>query len=311
MATPSVAVVIPSNRPECLAKWANAWKDHFNEHNVKLYVVWDDEQTRKEIDRALGTASWLIPWRTDCVRSWGYLQAHWDGADVIVTLDDDCLPGTDPLIPQHVTNLQDDGGWVSTITGLPPRGLPRDFKAQKVAISHGLWSNVPDLDGETQLANPAPYAYGFLTQLIPAGQFFPMSGMNLAWKREVTPLMWFGLQGCDPKGERWGYDRFGDIWAGLFAKRICDHLQYTIHSGYPVVWHDRASDPVRNAELESAGKRVNEWLWRAVSNVPLSAESPSRAYRELSYRIQLPDTPYWWSFRNGMRIWADLVERGI
>lgn len=314
--TPSVAVVIPSNRPECLAKWYNAWRAHFEEHNAKLYVVWDDEQTRKEIDDALGPRSWVIPWRTDCVRSWGYLKAHWDGADVIVTLDDDCLPPPamgNWFLDSHLGNLTSESGWVSTIEAdrFYPRGYPKDSRAQRTAINHGLWENVPDVDGETQLTLGSVYNYAAVEKDIPPGKFFPMSGMNLAWKREVTPLMWFGLQGAEPNGDRWGYDRFGDIWCGLFAKRVCDHLQYTIHSGYPVVWHDRASDPHRNAELEAPGKRVNEWLWRAVSHVPLSAESPAAAYRELSYRINLPDTRYWWSFRNGMRIWADLVERGI
>lgn len=309
-----IAVVVPSNRPECLARWANEWKPQLDVLDAKLYVVWDDEQTRKEIDDKLGPGSWIIPWRTDCVRSWGYLQAYWDGADYIITLDDDCLPGHNPhQLGDHVGNLDSSLGWVSTIAAetFTPRGYPTDSLSLRTVINHGTWDNVPDVDGETQLALNGVYHYTHVEQDIPAGKFFPMSGMNLSWRREATPFMWFGLQGCDPKGERWGYDRFGDIWCGLFAKRICDHLGYTIHSGYPIVRHDRASDPLKNVELERSGKRVNEWLWRAVGQAPLSTTTPAGCYRELSQRIALPDTRYWWQFRNGMRIWADLCERGI
>lgn len=85
-------------------------------------------------------------------------------------------------------------------------------------------------------------------QLMPRGTFFPMCGMKLAWKRERTPAMHFALMGAKPDGTPWGYRRFDDIWRGLHVQKVLDPLGLRAHSGQPLVWHDHASDPHRNAE---------------------------------------------------------------
>lgn len=307
---PVIAVIVPSNRPERKDAWLDAWAEELSDGRCDLYWIDDDRTTWTELDRRLGSKSWVIPRRTDCIRSWGFLQAYWDGADHFITLDDDCFPHTPDYVTSHLGILDHPGGWISTISGLVPRGMPRNQYRSVVGISHGLWSNVPDLDGATQLITPTPYRYDPVNQWIPAGMFFPMSGMNLAWKRELTPAMWFGLQGQDPTGRPWGYERFGDIWCGLFAKRVCDHLGYAVHSGHPLVRHDRASDPVKNELAERPGKEVNESLWQRVASPRLSARTVGSAYRELAGQVDLPNTPYWDKWRAGVEIWTDLLTRG-
>lgn len=306
----SLAVICPTNRPTSLAAWWNAWREEFLSHDAKMYVVWDDEKTWKEIDDRLGDDAWIISRRSSAIRSWGFLNAYWDGAEQFITLDDDCLPFTTDFVDHHLAALNHRGQWLSTIQGLRPRGMPDDTQGFPVAINHGLWVNVPDLAGADQLINPGPYKYQTPTQYMPAGMYFPMSGMNLAFRRDVAPLMWFGLQGSDPGGNPWGFDRYDDIWCGLLAKRVLDHCGLCVRSGTPLVFHARASDPVVNEAKEQSGRVVNEWLWRAVSHTRLLGENPLAAYRDLAQTLTLPNEVYWRKFRAGMRIWSDLVQKG-
>lgn len=165
-----------------------------------------------------------------------------------------------------------------------------------------------DLDARTQLRNPDAMidAYPPMVSFIPKGYFFPMSSMNLAFRREVTPLMYFPLMGYDPKGIPWGYDRFDDIWAGIFAKKICDHLGLGVVNGSPFVEHRKASDPNKNLEKERAGLAVNEKLWREVDEVALKQNSPAQCYRELAQKIRFPKERYFEKLREAMLFWAGL-----
>ena len=87
------------------------------------------------------------------------------------------------------------------------RGFPYEVRNKKrVVISHGLWSNKMDMDAQTQLTigDVNISAYPPLRQFVPQGQFFPMSSMNLAFTRDMVPLMYFPLMGKDPQGNAWG-----------------------------------------------------------------------------------------------------------
>jgi len=44
-------------------------------------------------------------------------------------------------------------------------------------------------------------------------------------------------------GEGQPYRRFDDIWFGVIAKRICDHLGWSIAVGDPHVHHGRCPTP--------------------------------------------------------------------
>ena len=97
-------------------------------------------------------------------------------------------------------------------------------------------------------------------QTIPTGRYYPMCGMNVALRPVVVPAFYFLLMGRDA-----GVDRFGDIWAGVFVKRICDHLGWAVNSGpAQVVADQRASNVWANLRKEAPGLELNETLWRAV-----------------------------------------------
>ncbi|MCA8974113.1 MAG: hypothetical protein KDC98_05295, partial [Planctomycetes bacterium] len=246
------------------------------------------------------------------VRSFGYWEGWRRRPDMIVTLDDDCMPpasGALGFLDAHWRRLEQGGeheAWVSTTGGTIPRGVPYHARARlaRCVINHGLWTNVIDYDAITQLAQVrVPTAVDFPDQTIPRGSFYPMCGMNLAFRPEIAPAMYFMLMGRD-----WGVDRFGDIWCGLFSKRICDHLGWACNSGSPTVHHARASNVWANLRKEATGMERNETLWRVVDDCVLTGTTVVGCYRELAAAVAAADPAddYLQRLAAAMSRWAEL-----
>ncbi|MBU4421378.1 hypothetical protein KKB41_00260 [Patescibacteria group bacterium] len=286
--------------------------DTRGEKNI-IHFSWED------IENDLGEKAWIIPRRTDCVRSYGYYKAYQAGADILITLDDDCYPAqrTPYLIEEFIKNLERpasarffntlDGRITNYSGGLYPRGFPYADRDCRAALCHGLWENVLDFDGKTQLQMPDFTAEVSKAgaSVIPSGAFFTMCGMNTAVIREAIPAFYFLLMGKDKNGNRWGVDRFGDIWCGIFIKKIIDHLNMAALSGQPVIRHSRASDAQKNFELEATGMPLNEWFYKEVAGIALESDSFKDCYRELA--LKLPSkNGYFDKLKEAMEIWAGL-----
>lgn len=263
-----------------------------------------------DMEADLGGDAWIIPTRTSACRSYGYWLAWQRKPDIVVTLDTDCYPDGSELIGGHTDNLSSTAtlDWVNSAPEIPfYRGHPYDIRdAAPVMLSHGLWSEVPDLDAATQLHMPdLRLEPAEETATIPRWNFFPMCGMNLAWRVELTPAMYFGLFGPD-----YGFDCYDDIWAGVLAKRVLDHLGWAAVSGYPSVEHRRQSDVYANLAKQAPGLAMNEHFWRVVRDIPLTAGTVAGCYRELI--DGLPDVidhePSGWTARfiKAASIWLDL-----
>ncbi len=284
-----ISIVIPTIRENSIKRFIDEWKNIFSKNKVNLIIIEDNPEKSfnlnfknlkfnifhyswEDIEKDLGKDSWIIPRRTSAIKSYGFLKAYQLKSDLIIALDDDCYPLENyirnfqkgDLIKIYKENLFNkkyfEESWISTIEKIRPRGLPyknlyRIIDSNQIILNHGLWANIPDLDAKTQLSIkkiPKIDKY-FSNQLIPIGKYFSMCGMNLGWKRNLTPIMYFMLMGKDRNEKSWGFDRFDDIWAGDICKKICDYLGYRIISGYPVVWHDRASDPYKNLKKKKQG----------------------------------------------------------
>ena len=311
------AIVVPTVRPECAREFLQAWRNQFAAHHV--IVVEDhpnptfsvsDGNIRHfswaEIDSAFGADSWIFPRKTDGIRSYGFYKAWQMQPAMIVTLDDDCFPLGDGFIEDHFRQLDQPAvsrGWVSTGSGAVPRGVPYDAvdREYECVLNHGLWTNIPDLDAITVLAGKRqPQEFAGVNQTVPKGMYFPMCGMNVAWKPELTPAMYFLLMGMN-----WPFDRWGDIWCGILVKKVCDHLNLGVKSGDPYIEHRKKSDQWANLARESSGYEVNETFWRAVDSVVLSAGDIRGAYKQLAELLPL-EGDYWTQLRRAMRLWADI-----
>lgn len=359
------AIVVPSVRRRHIIDFLDSWKTEFTGQSI---IVVEDNPERtfaldgrvqhyswREIDDELGEYSWVIPRRSDCIRSYGFFKGWQQDVDFVVSVDDDCSPSENGFLAKHWEMLNapaSSHAWISTVVGQYPRGVPyfTTERGSTCVLNHGLWRGAPDYDALTELrmarclrdadsvyprgvpygveggaakwsldhccwhgvsgddSATQPYGVGrgpdwrFIDQVIPRGAFFPMCGMNTAFRRELAPAMYFLLMGKD-----WPYDRFGDIWCGIFAKRICDHLGYSVRSGHPLVEHKRASDVSANLQKELPAYDINERLWRVVDSVVLTGRTFVDCYHELANQLTLPGE-YWDRLRSAMHAWANLFS---
>jgi len=320
-----VAIIIPTIRNlDFLADW----KDQFRDCTI---IVCEDHPSKEiktpkvgkevyhyaweDIDNELGKNSWIIPRRVSAIRNYGFIKAYQMGIDIIISIDDDCFPVKGhKLVKQHAQNLSlsTPKNWTNTnpdARHMYTRGMPYlNREEQPVMLSHGLWTNVLDHDGPTHLRHisfRSEFAEHFL-QIIPNGAYFPMCSMNFAFRKEIIPLIYFPLMGEDNQGNKWGYDRFDDIWAGIFAKKIMDHLGYGAVNGAPFVEHRKASDPFKNLQKEATGIEMNEIVWKAVNAVKLTKKTPVACYKELATKMKLPKQPYFEKMTEAMKIWSNL-----
>lgn len=347
----ALAVVIATCRQESINRWFDAWRKELG--GIEIYVV-EDNPVKKfilrkggysnvwhfawdDIDLELGLNSWIIPRRTSAIKSYGFYRAWTAGHRYIWTLDDDCFPESggserEPYAHMIMKALNDeysDDSWWNTLSapvGLYPRGYPYGIRqnSRPVVIHHGLWSGVPDLDGITALEHPRltlpPHN---VVHRVPTGAMFPMCGMNLAFRAEMIPAMYFGLQGRLATYSQSGafietkalpYDRFDDIWAGVFAKKVCDHQGWVITSGSPSIVHTKESDPVQRVIKEGPGIAAHETLWRIIADasVPFGLNTVRGSYDFLAGVVDsrsddLPFPDYWKKLAAAMHIWTELT----
>lgn len=333
----SVFIVIPTIRD---LKFLTEWGDEFQDCSA---IIIEDHPSRevntpnrffkrvyhytwKDIQNDFSANEWIFSRRNAGIRCYGFYKAYTLGAEAIITLDDDCYPVSSVIpgstrnlsyVKAHLDNLSFKAAtdWIPTYPDpnfMYTRGFPYKIRHQlPVVVSHGLWSGALDLDAKTEVKLPqilTEKPYPVIRQIIPKNYFFPMCSMNLAFTRKVIPLMYFPLMGYDPQGNKWGFDRYDDIWAGLFVKKVSDHLGWGIVSGSPFVEHRKASLPKSNLAKEKAGLKINETLWREVKKVNLTESSATACYRELADKIVFPKTPYFTALRKAMHIWIDLFR---
>lgn len=302
----STLIIVEDHEKKEIKPPCSVFKDIF-------HYAWDD------IRSEFGSNEWIFPRRNAGIRSYGFWKAYEKGADVIITLDDDCYPAESEFVQKHLSNLawRAPEFWSPTFphpSYMYTRGFPYSVRNKKrVVISHGLWSNKMDMDAKTQLAIGEVNipAYPPIRQPVPAGHYFPMSSMNLAFTRDMVPLMYFPLMGTNPDGKPWGYDRYDDIWAGVFAKKIIDHLGLAAVNGSPFVEHRKASDPQVNLRKERKGMKTSETLWQVVDRLQLRANTPVRCYRELALGLQKLNQDYFKDLSNAMLTWMQLFERPV
>lgn len=306
------ALVVAHHHPNL--DFLNEWKPYLDDVHVVIcrdrpeykYKAWDNMTIydHEDINKDLGKNAWIISVFNSAIKSYGFYKAYQSGFETIVAVDNDCFP-TNNFFKIHQKALDTPAtlGWIQT-AGFFTRGFPYLIRGKsETVLNHGTWSNIPDIDAPTQLLNPDFRSEeALVSEVIPKNNFFPMSGMNIAFKKEVTPLMYFGLQ-----GDKYPYNRFDDVWAGIFAKKVIDHLGLAVRSGIPSVEHRRQSNVFENLQREASGLALNEVLYKEVEAIRLTKTSIVDSYKELI--AQLPDiNDYIKQLKKATLIWLSLYE---
>lgn len=316
--SPKVAIVVPTVRSSAIKAFLSVWEKEFK--NTTIIVIEDNPKKTldiagenilhfcgEDIEKDLGKDSWIIPRKTSAICSYGFYKAYELGFDVTIKLDDDVLLRSEKFVESHIKNLFAFRSltWANVFRGnkIYPRGFPYRERTYSTVLNYGLADNILDMDAATQIIRAEPKLENIESVAIGKGTYLPLCGMNVAFLTEITPAYYFTLQ-----GPFWGLDRFDDIWAGIFLKKITDHLNQVIAVGEPVVTHSRLSNPLVNLEKEAGGLDINECLWQEVDRIKLTKTNYKDCYLELANKLEIPVFGYGEQIKKAMTIWANLFQ---
>ena len=271
----NIAVVVPSHKQELTESFLKAWQPLFDKHDVEFILV-DDSGDKPFIVHGIGklydipvhvkhkgkkiNSKSLISNHCAGVRQLGfqYIAQRLPDVEYIITLDTDESPIGDP-IQDHIDQLNRKVpiSWISTGVDEYFRGFPYGVRTEApVMMSHGVWEGSYDWDAPSQL-HKGDKKVDFYRGPIPKGIFTPICGMNLAFRREALPYVYFA-----PVGQYKGAERWDDIWMGLEVIKDFARLNWAIVTGYAKVQHLRASNVFNSLEKEAVGIKMNEVYWK-------------------------------------------------
>lgn len=266
-----IAVVVPTvaGREETYNGFVEAWKDLFDKHDVMFIQVLDGEEPSVngvKASKVMGKYASCLSNFNGGIRNLGFafVAKYLPNIDIILTLDDDTRPVGD-TIQDHLDILAKrvPVSWISTASEYM-RGFPYGIRDEaEVVLSHGVWDNVADWDAPTQLVMGSQREVEFYKGPIPKGIYYPMCGMNLAFKRKMLPYIYQA-----PQVLEMGIGRADDIMAGILSKRDIDREGWAVVSGYARVFHARASNVFRNLRLEAATIELFETVWQGDESHP-------------------------------------------
>ena len=250
-------------------------------------------------------AAGMFPLDSDGRRNIGYLLAYESGADVMISIDDDNLPGPGwlaahehalaagsmPFVtswlgffnPCDLLQFEQDGVWA--------RGFPyskREFttyeyelKPCSVAINAGLWIGDPDVDAITRLAlhpqSALSFAGGPGPVVLGDGMWAPVNSQNTAVRHDVIPAY------CYFESSK----RFADIWQGYFAQACAQHLGHHVRFGTPAadcsVRNDH--DLLRDLSLEFDGIMMLDKVLPWLTELKLTGSTYAEAYECLKHEL--------------------------
>ncbi len=285
-----------------------------SKYDVDVHYLGVEDQQEWCADQDLGALARYLPYNSIQRRNIGYLMAYHQGADVIVSLDDDNLAHDEDIAAkfatvgekQQVLEVSARNGWFNCASMLRyeseesrdiyHRGFPyskRDEQQQysfthskkKVMVRAGLWLDVPDIDVITHLER-SPRAIAlkdeYKDKLVALGNdiYCPVNTQNTAFHVDLMPLIHTIPMGHKVDGLE--VSRFDDIWLGFFAEKIMHSMGDTVAYGRPLSMHDRnVHNLKKELEHEAIGIRLNEHVVHMMENIDIDESSYMACYFEL------------------------------
>lgn len=295
-----------------LTPFMNAWRPIFSRFHliiVKDPNLKDDLKipegfnaniySKADIDKVAGSALTSQLFSGYSCRYFGYLVSK---KKYIISIDDDCIPAKDDkgfqvdAVAQHLFNLATPATPLFFNTLYDPfrtgadfvRGYPFSMREGVTCVlSCGLWLNLADLDAPTQALKPeqrnSRYVDAVLT--VPAKAMMPLSGINIGFNRELLgPALFPGLRLAGEGKVRW--ETMEDVFCGMCAKVICDHLKIGVKTGLPYVWREERGDAVQSLKKEWEGVKLMEEVVPFFESIRLEAVSAENCLLEIAKLVK-------------------------
>lgn len=319
------------------------YKKIFAEHGVQAQVLNQQDRDKMLAEIGLSEYAELIPKKHRAEESFALLYLWGNDYKYGFTIDDDTLPVKDfDFFGDHINNLNykgemdeysSDKGFVNVLNNkfdkhhLYPRGYPYDVmgeklsskkvQIEKIGLSQGLWTNIPDLDAvrilqdgdlngqaKTRLSE-ADYGENFT---IAINNYVTVCSMNLAFRREIVPAFYQYRMGDNP----WKVDRFDDIWSGIVAKKFMDVLGYRIINGNPLCQHNKAPrSTFKDLLSEAAGLEANEIFYKIVKNTQVDTSNPFEIVLMISDSLKNSNNEFIKYCGRHLSIWVEALNKII
>lgn len=258
-----------------------------------------------------------------------------------IMIDDDTEPASAiDYFGQHLNNLSysgqiktasSDHNWVNVLWEnfnkhkLYPRGFPYSMMGEsisvykktinRVCISQGLWTNIPDLDAvrilidgdlngqsRTRLKN-IDFGENFSVDV---GNYQTVCSMNVALKREILPAFYQYKMDDNP----WRIGRFDDIWSGIVAKKVMDNCGWSIINGNPLCIHNKAPrSTFKDLKSEVPGIEANEIFFKEVNGAPSNCNDIFESSEAIYETLQLSNHEFISYCGSFLGHWLDLLRK--
>jgi Reversibly glycosylated polypeptide len=288
-----------------------------------------DLSAQKAFLRKVGFNADDIPFNSDNRRNVGYLMALADGAEMIVSIDDDnYCPADEDFIEEHSASMCEyprtrstTGGWynncwlLSNSDGCFPRGFPyfsrmnpkflttEILQKTEVKINAGMWLGDPDLDAMTWTQKPFKATVHKGSAVLAFDTWCPINSQNTAVHRDLMPAYYF-VRMVPPS------DRFGDIFQGYFALKVAKHMGWTARFGSPVVTHRRNSHVyLKDVQKEIEPILLLEELLPKLVEHKLTGTTVHEAYVSLADFIESQASTFYLETARLMRAWSSACWR--
>jgi hypothetical protein len=275
-------------------------------------------------------------------RNIGILLAYENGADVVITVDDDnfvmnhdfvgihSVVGTAPELMTYASTsgwfnvcsmLESDAGVQFYHRGYPQKQrwaeagtfLSSSRSRHTVAVNAGFWLDNPDIDALTRMERQPvvrglrqPWMGNFALQ---PRTWSPFNSQNTALMRDAIPAYFLSPYN----------GRYDDIWGSYVLTRICQHFGHVISFGEPLVRQERnPHDLWKDLDVERNGMIMTDELCEVLRGITLHGSSYSDCFAEVAQglRQNWTEGPKWTEsqreWRNklleGMEIWHNAFE---
>lgn len=255
-----------------------------------------------------------IPFDSDNRRNVGFLMALQAGVECIISIDDDnyCPSEVDFFgIHQSVGRemslpvKNSSTGWINFCDDLSfsgqgvvpyPRGYPYktrgeqrlqiDSRKARLALNVGLWTDDPDVDAISRLAQrPKATAYQGSPFAMGRDTWSPINTQNTALTRQAMAAYYYVRMGFAIEGLK--IDRYGDILSGYFVQKCIRHLGEDIRVGDPICEHRRTPHNLfKDLYHELAGMVLIEEVVPWLRELKLTGSSYAEAYTCLANELE-------------------------
>jgi hypothetical protein len=255
-----------------------------------------------------------LPFNSIQRRNIGLLKAWEDGAETIITIDDDNLMLNHDFVRSHrivgqrpeLPAIESSSGWFNVCSVLEEangapfyhRGYPRGERwrerdeftcvspvRKRVAVNAGLWLDDPDIDAMTRMERPIVVKgvrEGYSSFALQPGTWCPFNSQNTALIRDVIPAYFLSPF----------IGRYDDIWASYIVVRIAQHLGDVIAYGNPLLRQKRNEhDLWRDLEAERVGMVLTDEFCRTLRGMELQGRGYAECFREIAEKLPAAWTP--------------------